>query len=162
MPSRKSACRCIRETRKYMVQHALDRATRWLASAGSAAWAKLTSSKGRITVVPRYERRGVIQKASQGATGARRAGSLGVHQYSSGTAQAVLDQRASGRAPHILLRLAYYAGWPGRVLGRTFKTAVKRFGWVARMLRVAEIDDQVERAASVASDPVEVVRGRRP
>ncbi len=67
---------------------------------------------------------------------------LGVHQYASRTAQAVLDL-APDRA-----RLVFSCGWHITRDGhdrysRLFLTAVKVAGWVARAVRYGEIDDQV-------------------
>ena len=76
----------------------------------------------------------------------------GVHQYSSGTAQAVLDHARPGS------RLIFSCGWhisrDGQdVYSRTFKAAVKAVGWLARLVRFADIDDQVEACRRVfASD----------
>ena len=76
----------------------------------------------------------------------------GVKQYSSGTAQAVLDH-----APPAA-RLIFSCGWhitrDGQdVYSRTFITLVKIASWLARLLRVAELDDQVEACKRIfASD----------
>lgn len=76
----------------------------------------------------------------------------GMHQYSSGTAQAVLDYARSGA------RLIFSCGWhitrDGKdVYSRSFRAFGKAAGWFGRFLRVVDIDDQVEACRRVfASD----------
>ena len=84
----------------------------------------------------------------------------GVHQYSSGTAQAVLDHAQPGA------RLIFSCGWhitrDGQdVYSRTFKVVVKAVGWLARLIRVVELDDQVEACRRVFASDTRwtVVRG---
>ena len=84
----------------------------------------------------------------------------GVHQYSSGTAQAVMDY-ARPEA-----RLIFSCGWhitrDGQdVYSRTFKTAVKAVGWLARLVRFVDINDQVEACRRVFASDTRwtVVRG---
>jgi hypothetical protein len=67
----------------------------------------------------------------------------GVHNYSSGTAQAVLDHARPGA------RLIFSCGWhitrDGQdVYSWTFKAIVNLFGPLARLVRFADLDDQVE------------------
>jgi hypothetical protein len=81
-----------------------------------------------------------------------RARPWGVNHYSSGTAQAVLDHAPAGA------RLLFSCGWhitrDGQdVYSPRFKALVKIFGWIARLVRVADLDDQVEACRRVfASD----------
>ncbi len=84
----------------------------------------------------------------------------GVHQYSSGTAQAVLDHARPGA------RLVFSCGWhitrDGQdVYSRTFKGVVKAVGWLARLARVGDLDDQVEACRRVFASDTRwtVVRG---
>ena len=84
----------------------------------------------------------------------------GVHHYASGTAQAVLDYAPPGA------RLVFSCGWhisrDGQdVYSRRFKWFVAAFGWVARFLRVADLDDQVEACRRVFASDTRwtVVRG---
>jgi hypothetical protein len=67
----------------------------------------------------------------------------GVQQYSSGTAQAVLDFAEPGAW------LVFSCGWHitrgcQDVYSLKLKTIVKLFGSIARLMRFAELDDQVE------------------
>jgi hypothetical protein len=84
----------------------------------------------------------------------------GVHQYSSGTAQAVLDYARPGA------RLLFSCGWhitrDGRdVYSWKLKVFEKTFGWLARVIRLAELDDQVEACRRVFESNTRwtVVRG---
>jgi hypothetical protein len=84
----------------------------------------------------------------------------GVQQYSSGTAQAVLDYATPGA------RLVFSCGWHITRDGKDVYTrgsiwATKVAGWLGRLFRVVEIDDQVEACRRVfASDTLwTVVRG---
>jgi hypothetical protein len=147
---------------KYMVQHALDRGYEVVGVCRERSVGKLHEFKGRITVIPGATNdRDVIKKAV-----ARCDGVLtvlvpwGVHQYSSGTAQAVLDHAPPGA------RLVFSCGWhitrDGKdVYSWKLKAAVKVSAWLGRLFRVAEIDDQVEACRRIfASDKLwTVVRG---
>ncbi len=84
----------------------------------------------------------------------------GVHQYSSGTAQSVLDHALPSA------RLVFSCGWhitrdDQDVYSRTFKWVVSAFGWLARLARVADLDDQVEACRRVFASDTQwtVVRG---
>ena len=84
----------------------------------------------------------------------------GVRQYSTGTAQAVLDYARPGA------RLVFSCGWhitrDGKdVYSLSLNRFVKIFGRLARLARFADIDDQVEACRRVfASDVLwTVVRG---
>ena len=95
---------------QYMVQHALDRGYEVVGVCREQSVTKLDAFKGRMTVIPgATDDREVIRQAV-----ARCDGVLtvlvprGVHGYSTGTAQAVLDLAAPG-ARLVLLRLAHLA-----------------------------------------------------
>ena len=67
----------------------------------------------------------------------------GVHQYSSGTAQAVLDFAEPQS------RLVFSCGWhitlDGQdVYSRSFKLFLNAFAFIGKIFRLIEIDDQVE------------------
>jgi hypothetical protein len=123
---------------------------------------KLDSFKGHITVIPGATNdRQVIEQAVAGCDGVLTVlVPWGMHQYSSGTAQAVLDYAPTGA------RLIFSCGWHISMDGQdkyssTFKTMEKVSGWLGRLLRVVDIDDQVEACNRVfASDTLwTVVRG---
>ena len=147
---------------QYMVQHALHRGYEVVGVCRERSVGKLDAFKGRITVVPGMTNdREVIQKAVAGCDGVLTVlVPWGVHQYSSGTAQAVLDYTRPGA------RLIFSCGWhitrDGQdVYSRNFKTAVKVSNWFGRMLRVIDIDDQVEACRRVFASDTRwtVVRG---
>jgi hypothetical protein len=145
-----------------MVQHALDRGYEVVGVCRERSVGKLDAFKGRITVIPGATNdREVIEKAVAGCDGVLTVlVPWGVQQYSSGTAQAVLDYARPGA------RLIFSCGWhitrDGQdVYSWTSKAAVKAAGWLGRLFRVVEIDDQVEACRRVfASDTLwTVVRG---
>jgi len=84
----------------------------------------------------------------------------GVHGYSTGTAQAVLDHAPPGA------RLVFSSGWhitrDGQdVYSWKLKAIVKVFGPLARLARFADLDDQVEACRRVFASDTRwtVVRG---
>lgn len=147
---------------QYMVQHALDRGYEVVGVCRERSVGKLARFGDRITVVPgKTNDREVIRRAVEGCDGVLTVlAPWGVQQYSSGTAQAVLDLAP----PHA--RLVFSCGWhitkDGKdVYSPLFLALVKVGGWIARLLRVAELDDQVEACRRVfASERAwTVVRG---
>jgi len=137
-----------------MVQHALDRGYEVVAVCREQSVGKLGAFKERITIIPGATNdREVISKAVAGCGGVLTVlVPWGVQQYATGTAQAVLDYARPGA------RLIFSCGWhitrDGKdVYSWKFKTFVKVFGWLARLLRFADLDDQVEACRRVfASD----------
>ena len=147
---------------QYMVQHALDRGYEVVGVCRERSVGKLDAFKGRIIVIPGATNdREVIKKAVAGCDGVLTVlVPWGVHQYSSGTAQAVLDHARAGA------RLIFSCGWHITRDGKdvypwTFEAAVKAFGWFARLVRVADLDDQVEACRRVFASDTRwtVVRG---
>ena len=147
---------------QYMVQHALDRGYEVVGVCREQSVGKLDAFKGRITIVPGATNdREVIKKAVAGCDGVLTVlVPWGVHQYSSGTAQAVLDYAPPGA------RLIFSCGWhitrDGQdVYSWTFKTVVKVAGWFARLIRVVDLDDQVEACRQIFASDTRwtVVRG---
>jgi uncharacterized protein YbjT (DUF2867 family) len=92
---------------KYMVQHALDRGYEVVAVCREQSVGKLGEFEGRINVVPgATDDREVIERAVAGCSGVLVVlVPRGVHGYSSGTAQAVLDHAEPGA------RLVFSCGW---------------------------------------------------
>jgi hypothetical protein len=147
---------------QYMVQHALDRGYEVVGVCRERSVSKLDPFKDRITIIPGDTNdREVIKKAVGGCDGVLTVlVPWGVRQYSSGTAQAVLDHAQPGA------RLIFSCGWhitrDGRdVYSWTFKAALKAFSLLGRLFRVVEIDDQVEACRRVFSSDTRwtVVRG---
>jgi hypothetical protein len=147
---------------QYMVQHALDRGYEVIGVCREGSVGKLDTFKGRITVIPGATNdREVIKKAVAGCDGVLTVlVPWGVHQYSSGTAQAVLDQARPGA------RLIFSCGWhitrDGQdVYSWSSKALVKVFSRFGRLFRVVDIDDQVEACRRVFASDTQwtVVRG---
>jgi hypothetical protein len=147
---------------QYMVQHALDRGYEVVGVCREKSVPKLDRFKGRIKVLPGATNdREVIKKAVEGCDGVLTVlVPWGIHQYSSGTAQAVLDYARPGA------RLIFSCGWhitrDGQdVYSRSFKLFEKAATWIGRMLRAVEIDDQVEACRRIFSSNTgwTVVRG---
>ena len=95
------------KTGQYMVQHALDRGYEVVGVCREQSVAKLDAFKGRMTVIPgATDDREVIRKAVAGCDGVLTVMTpIGVHGYSTGTTQAVLDL-----APPAA-RLVFSCGW---------------------------------------------------
>jgi hypothetical protein len=137
-----------------MVQHALDRGYEVIGVCREKSVDKLERFKGMITIVPgATDDREVIRRAVADCDGVLTVlVPWGVHHYASGTAQAVLDFTEPQA------RLIFSCGWhitkDGQdVYTKSFKTMVAVFGWVARLLRLVDIDDQVEACRRIfASD----------
>lgn len=147
---------------QYMVQHTLDRGYEVVGVCREESVSKLDAYKGRITVIPgKTNDREVIKKAVVGCDGVLTVlVPWGIQQYSTGTAQAVLDYAPSDA------RLVFSCGWhitrDGKdVYTLKLKTLVKIFRWLARLTRFADLDDQVEACRRIfASDKRwTVVRG---
>ncbi|MDY7094931.1 MAG: NAD(P)H-binding protein, partial [Acidobacteriota bacterium] len=147
---------------QYMVQHALDRGYDVVGVCREQSVGKLDRFQGRITLVPgRTDDRAVIQRAVAGCDGVLTVlVPWGVEHYATGTARAVLDF-APPRA-----RLIFSCGWhitrDGQdVYSWKLKTFVRIFGFLARLFRFADLDDQVEACRRIfASDTLwTVVRG---
>jgi NAD(P)-dependent dehydrogenase (short-subunit alcohol dehydrogenase family) len=147
---------------RYMVQHALDRGYEVVAVCREKSVEKLDAFKGRITVFPgATDDRAVIGKAVAGCGGVLAVlVPWGMHHYASGTAQAVLDHAPPDA------RLVFSCGWHITRDGKdaySFKLRllVSVFGWVARLIRVADLNDQVEACRRIFASDTRwtVVRG---
>ncbi|MDA0205001.1 MAG: NAD(P)H-binding protein [Acidobacteria bacterium] len=147
---------------QYMLQHCLDHNYEVVGVCREQSIAKLDRFKDRVTIIPgKTNDREVIRRAVEGCDGVLAVlVPWGVQKYSSGTAQAVLDYAPPGA------RLIFSCGWhitrDGRdVYSRLFKTLVATVGWLARLLRFVELDDQVEACRRIFSSDTRwtVVRG---
>jgi len=147
---------------KYMVQHALDRGYEVVGVCRERSVDKLDAFKGRITVFPGATNDcEVIEEAVAGCDGVLTVlVPWGVRQYSSGTAQAVLDHALPGA------RLIFSCGWhitrDGQdVYSQTIKAEEIFARWFGRLTRLIDIDDQVEASRRVFASDTRwtVVRG---
>ena len=147
---------------QYMVQHALDRGYEVVGVCREQSVGKLDAFKGHITIVPGATNdREVIKRAVAGCDGVLTVlVPWGIQQYSSGTAQAVMDFAEPGA------RLIFSCGWhisrDGKdVYSRKLRVLVEIAGRLARLFRVVELEDQVEACRRVFASNTRwtVVRG---
>ena len=147
---------------RYLVQHALDRGHEVVGVCREQSVRKLDAFTGRITVVPgATDDPEVISMAVAGCDGVLVVlVPRGVHGYSTGTAQAVLDHAPLGA------RLVFSCGWHITLDGKDvypwkLKALVKIFGPLARLARFADLNDQVEACRRVFASGTRwtVVRG---
>jgi len=147
---------------QYMVQHALDRGYEVVGVCRARSVGKLDAFRGRITVIPGATNDPqVIKKAVAGCDGVLTVlVPWGAHHYSSGTAQAVLDHAQPGA------RLIFSCGWhitrDGKdVYPQSLIAEEKLVRWLGRIIRIVDIDDQVEACRRVFASDTRwtVVRG---
>jgi len=147
---------------QYMVQHALDRGYEVIGVCRERSVVKLDAFKERITIMSGATNdRDVIKQAVEDCDGVLTVlVPWGMKQYSSGTAQAVLDYASPGA------RLIFSCGWHITMDGQdAYSQSFKRFekiaGWFGRLIRVVDIDDQVEACRRVFASDTKwtVVRG---
>ncbi len=149
---------------QYMVQHALDRGHEVVGVCREQSVHKLERFASRIRVVsgPTNDPE-VVRRAVEDCDGVLTVlVPWGVQQYATGTAQAVLDHA------HEDARLVFSCGWHITRDGqdrytRRLRAFVKVFGWIARRLRYADLDDQEEACRRVFASGRRwtVVRGSR-
>jgi NAD(P)-dependent dehydrogenase (short-subunit alcohol dehydrogenase family) len=147
---------------RYMVQHALDRGYEVIAVCREASVDKLEEFSGRITIIPgATDDRQVIERAVAGCVGVLTVlVPRGVHHYSSGTAQAVLDQAPPGA--RLVFSCGYHITRDGQdVYSWKVKALVNVAGRLARMFRVVDLNDQVEACRRIFASDTRwtVVRG---
>lgn len=146
---------------QYMVQHALDRGYEVVGVCREGSVDKLDAFKDRITVIPGATNdRDVIERAVAGCDGVLTVlVPPGRDNYSSGTAQAVLDYARPGA------RVVFSCGWhitrddqdvyPWKVKGKVLA------GRLAKVTGLVDLDDQVEACRRVFASDTRwtVVRG---
>ena len=147
---------------RYLVQHCLERGWDVVGVCRERSVGKLADVADRITIHPGMTNdRDVIAAAVKGCDAVFTVlAPWGVQQYASGTAQAVLDFAEPDA------RLVFSCGWhislDGKdVYSRLFLFLVALFGWLARLVRFAELDDQVEATKRIFASDTRwtVVRG---
>lgn len=145
-----------------MVQHALDRGYDVVGVCRQGSVGKLDDFKERIIIVAGATNdRAVIRQAVAGCDAVLVVlAPWGVQQYSSGTAQAVMDFAEPDA------RLIFSCGWhisrDGEdVYSWKLKAMVSIVGRIARWLRLVELDDQVEACRRIFASDTRwtVVRG---
>ena len=146
---------------KYLVQHALDRGYEVVAVCREQSVGKLEAFKGRIAIVPGATNdREVIKRAVAGCDGVLTVLFPWGSNYSSGTAQAVLDHAPAGA------RLVFSCGWhitqDGQdVYASLFRAQLAVARWVTRLIPVVSIEDQIEACRRIFASDTRwtVVRG---
>jgi hypothetical protein len=147
---------------RYMVQHALDRGHEVVGVCRERSVSKLDAFKGLISIIPGATNdRQVIMQAVAGCDGVLTVlVPWGVHQYASGTAQAVLDYARPGA------RLIFSCGWHitrdgNDVHPQSLIREEKLARWLGRLTHIVDIDDQVEACRRVFASDTRwtVVRG---
>ena len=147
---------------RYMVQHALDRGYEVVGVCREKSVEKLNEFKGQIKIIPGATNdRAVIREVVEGCDGVLTVlVPWGMNQYSSGTAQAVLDFAPPDA------RLIFSCGWHISMDGldvysRSFKRYEKFAGWFGKLIRVVDIEDQVEACRRIFASKAKwtVVRG---
>jgi hypothetical protein len=147
---------------QYMVQHALDKGYEVVGVCREKSAPKLNRFQGRITVVTGGTNNPeIIRRAVEGCDAVLVVlVPWGVHNYSSGTAQAVIDYAKPGA------RLVFSCGWhisrDGKdQYSRKFLREVKVFGRIGKFIRAVDINDQVKACQNVFESNTRwtVVRG---
>ncbi len=147
---------------QYLVQHALDRGYEVVGVCREQSVGKLARFGDRITVVPGPTNDPeVIRRAVAGCDAVLTVlVPWRVQQYSSGTAQAVLDHARPGA------RLVFSCGWHISRDGQDryspwFRAGLRIATWAGRLTRAIEIDDQVEACRRIFASDTRwtVVRG---
>jgi len=147
---------------RYLVQHALDRGYQVVAVCREVSVDKLTKFSGRITIIPgATDDRQVIERAVAGCDGVLTVlVPRGVHHYSSGTAQAVLELARPGA--RLVFSCGYHITRDGQdVYSWKVKALVHVVGRLARVFRLVDLDDQVEACQRIFASDTRwtVVRG---
>jgi NAD(P)-dependent dehydrogenase (short-subunit alcohol dehydrogenase family) len=146
----------------YMIEHALARGYEVVGVCREESVSKLDGLKDRITLVPgRTNDRDVIKRAVEDCDGVLTVlVPWGVESYSTKTAQAVLDFAKPGA------RLIFSCGWHISRDGQDryslyLRAFVAVFGVVAKLLRIADLGDQVEACRRIFASDARwtVVRG---
>ncbi len=129
---------------QYLIEHALGQGYEVVGVCREQSVGKLGRFEGRIRVIPGATNdRNVIKGAVVGCDAVLSVlVPWGVQQYATGTAQAVLDYAEPGA------RLIFSCGWhiskDGQdIYSRQLKLFVKVFGWLARLVRFGDLNDQV-------------------
>ncbi|MBM7789115.1 NAD(P)-dependent oxidoreductase [Tenggerimyces flavus] len=147
---------------QYMVRHALDRGYEVVGVCREASVDKLDAFKDRITIVPgATDDREVIKRAVAGCDAVLTVlVPRGVHNYSTGTAQAVLDYARP--AARLMFSCGYHISRDGQdVYSWKVKALVSVVGRLARLARLVDLEDQVEACRRVFASDTQwtVVRG---
>jgi len=130
---------------RYMVQHALDRGYEVVGVCREQSVTKLDPYRDCMTIIPgKTNDPEVIKRPVQGCDAVLTVlVPWGVQQYATGTAQAVLDHAPKDA------RLVFSCGWHISRDGKdkyplSLRFFIGVFGFIARLVRFADLSDQVE------------------
>ena len=145
-----------------MVQHCLDRGYEVAAVCRSRSVTKLDAYKGRITLFPGDTNdRDVIQKSVGDCDGVLTVlVPWGRRNYSTGTAQAVLDYARPNA--HLIFSCGWHITRDGQdVYPASMKREETLYRWIGRLTGMVDIDDQVEACSRIFASSTRwtVVRG---
>lgn len=147
---------------KYMIKHCLDRGYKVVGVCREQSVSKLEEFKNQIKIIPgNTNDREVIKTAVESCDAVLTVlVPWGMNNYSSGTAQAVIDFSKPGA------RLIFSCGWHITKDGKDqyskmFLWLVAIASWIARLLRVVDINDQVVACNNIFKSKTQwtVVRG---
>lgn len=145
-----------------MVEHSLHRGFEVVGVCREQSVSKLAPFKERITIIGGHTSdRLVIKEAVSNCDGVLTVlVPWGVNHYATSTAQAVIDHaRPDGR---LIFSCGWHISQDGKdVYSLPFKLFLKIFGFIAKLIRFADLDDQVEacRRVFASSTRWTVVRG---
>ena len=147
---------------RYMAQHALDQGYEVVGVCRERSVGKLDDFKGRITVIPGATNdRKIIQKAVEGCDGVLTVlVPWGNQQYSTGTAQAVLDFASPGA--RLIFSCGSHITRDGKdVTPPSLQREEKITRWLTRIIPFINLDDQVEACRRIFASATRwtVVRG---
>ncbi len=147
---------------RYLVQHALHQGYEVIGVCREVSVEKLQEFSGRITIIPgATDDRQVIERAVVGCDAVLTVlVPRGVHHYSTGTAQAVLDLARPGA--RLVFSCGYHITRDGQdVYSWKVKALVMVAGRIARLFRLVDLDDQVEACQRIFASNTRwtVVRG---
>jgi hypothetical protein len=135
---------------RHMVQHALDRGYEVVGVCREQSVTKLDPYRDRIEIIPgKTDDPEVIKRAVQDCDAVLTIlVPWGVQQYATGTAQAVLDNAPKDA------RLIFSCGWHISRDGKdkyplSLKVIIGVFGFIARLVRFADLNDQVEACSRI-------------
>jgi NADPH:quinone reductase-like Zn-dependent oxidoreductase len=147
---------------QYMVQHSLEMNYEVIAVCREQSKAKLDRFAGRISIITGATNdRNIVKEAVSKCDGVLTVlVPWGMQKYASGTAQAVLDYAEEGA------RLIFSCGWHiskdgNDIYPLKLKIFVKVFGFLGRLFRLVDLNDQVEACKNVFASKTlwTVVRG---
>ena len=147
---------------QYMIRHCLDRGYEVVGVCREKSMPKLDRYKDLMTIIPGATNdREIIRKAVSGCHAVLTVlVPWGVQQYSSGTAQAVMD--FADKEARLIFSCGWHISRDGKdVYSWRFRTYARIFGFIGRLVRMVELDDQVEGCGRIFESDTRwtVVRG---